>query len=65
MAWPLRDLNHYTFFLWGHMKALVQDLHVNRAEDLVDRIVVAADRINTIPGIFDRVRQPFLSLCEL
>ncbi|GBO36259.1 hypothetical protein AVEN_132963-1 [Araneus ventricosus] len=36
---------------------------VDSAEDLVVRIVVAADKINTKPGIFEKVRQSFLRRC--
>ncbi|GBN03622.1 hypothetical protein AVEN_206132-1 [Araneus ventricosus] len=52
-------------FFWGHMKSLVYETSVDSAEDLVARIVVAADKINTTPGIFERVRQSFLRRCEL
>ncbi|GBM45707.1 hypothetical protein AVEN_14150-1 [Araneus ventricosus] len=67
VAWPPRspDLNPLDFFFWEHMKSLVYETPVNSAEDLVARIVVAADKINTTPGIFDRVRQLFLRRCEL
>ncbi|GBO16455.1 hypothetical protein AVEN_183384-1 [Araneus ventricosus] len=53
------------FFFWGHMKSLVYETPVDLAEDLVARIAVAADKINTTPGIFLRVRQSFLRRCEL
>lgn len=67
VAWPPRspDLNPLDFFFWGHMKSLVYETPVDSAEDLVARIVVAADHINTTPGIFERVRQSFLRRCEL
>ncbi|GBM72035.1 hypothetical protein AVEN_89792-1 [Araneus ventricosus] len=57
VAWPPRssDLNPLDFFFWGHMKSLVYQTPVDSAEDLVARIVVAADKINTTPGIFERV----------
>ncbi|GBM29915.1 hypothetical protein AVEN_111224-1 [Araneus ventricosus] len=47
------------------MKSLVYETPVDSAEDLVATIVVAADKINTTPGIFERVRQSFLRRCEL
>ncbi|GBN13508.1 hypothetical protein AVEN_256786-1 [Araneus ventricosus] len=66
-AWPPRspDLNPLDFSFWGHMNSLVYEMPVDSAEDLVARIVVAADKINTTPGIFERVRQAFLRRCEL
>ncbi|GBN38391.1 hypothetical protein AVEN_113154-1 [Araneus ventricosus] len=42
------------------MKSLTYETTVDSAEDLVVRIVVAADKINTTPGIFEKVRQSFL-----
>ncbi|GBM61382.1 hypothetical protein AVEN_41608-1 [Araneus ventricosus] len=48
-------------FLLGHMKSLVYARPVDSADD----IVVAADQMNTQPGIFERVRQSFLRWCEL
>ncbi|GBM93498.1 hypothetical protein AVEN_274825-1 [Araneus ventricosus] len=38
---------------------------VYSVEDLEARLVVAAGKMNTPPGIFDRVRQSFLRRCEL
>ncbi|GBN47982.1 hypothetical protein AVEN_22010-1 [Araneus ventricosus] len=52
-------------FFRGNMKSLVYEMPVASAEDLVARIVVAADKINTPPGIFERVRQSFLLRCQL
>ncbi|GBM70951.1 hypothetical protein AVEN_95565-1, partial [Araneus ventricosus] len=43
------------------MKSLVYARPVDSAED----IVVAADKMNTPPGMFERVRQSFLRWCEL
>ncbi|GBM75445.1 hypothetical protein AVEN_182316-1 [Araneus ventricosus] len=67
VAWPPRspDLNPLDFFFWGHMKSLVYEMPVNSAEDLIERTVVAADKINTKPAIFERARQSFLCRCEL
>ncbi|GBL91350.1 hypothetical protein AVEN_203500-1 [Araneus ventricosus] len=59
------DLNPLDFFFWGHMKSLVYEAPVDSAEDLVARIIVTADKINTPLGIFERVRQSFLRRCEL
>ncbi|GBN02140.1 hypothetical protein AVEN_124771-1 [Araneus ventricosus] len=59
------DRNPLHFFFWGHMKSLVYETPVDSAEELVARIVVTADEINTTPGIFERVRQSFLRRCEL
>ncbi|GBM65368.1 hypothetical protein AVEN_98192-1 [Araneus ventricosus] len=60
-----RTLTHWTFSSGGHMKSLVHETPVNSAADLVARIAVAADKFNTTPGIFERVRQSFLRRCEL
>ncbi|GBN01075.1 hypothetical protein AVEN_3628-1 [Araneus ventricosus] len=67
VAWPPRspDLNPLDFFVWGQMTSLVYETPVDSAGDLLARIVVAADKIKTTPGIFDRVRQTFLRRCEL
>ncbi|GBM48764.1 hypothetical protein AVEN_24952-1 [Araneus ventricosus] len=67
VAWHPRspDLNPLDFFFWGHKKSLVYETPVDSAEDFVQRIVVATDKINTTPGIFERVRQSFLRRCEL
>ncbi|GBN34414.1 hypothetical protein AVEN_51170-1 [Araneus ventricosus] len=57
VAWPPRSLNFnpLDFFFWGHMKSLVNEMPVDSAEDLVARINVAADKINTPPGTLERV----------
>ncbi|GBN93269.1 hypothetical protein AVEN_112173-1 [Araneus ventricosus] len=67
VAWPPRapNRNPLGFIFWGHMKSLVYETPVNSAEDLVARILATADKISTTPGIFERVRQSFLRLCEL
>ncbi|GBM36967.1 hypothetical protein AVEN_153916-1 [Araneus ventricosus] len=67
LAWLPRspDLNPFDVFFWGHMKSLVYKMPVDSAVDLVVRIAVAADKINTTPGIFEMVRQSFLCRCEL
>ncbi|GBM74184.1 hypothetical protein AVEN_104808-1 [Araneus ventricosus] len=67
VTWPSRspDLNPLDFFFWGHLKSLVHETPMKSAKDLVARIVVAADKINTTPGIFERGRQSFLRRCEL
>ncbi|GBM44410.1 hypothetical protein AVEN_128271-1 [Araneus ventricosus] len=41
------------------------EIFSDSAEDLVARIVVAADKTNTTPGIFERVRWSILRRCEL
>lgn len=48
-----------------NMKALVYDPPVNNTEDLVARTVIAADKINTIAGIFEKVHQSYIRRCEL
>ncbi|GBN79146.1 hypothetical protein AVEN_272646-1 [Araneus ventricosus] len=67
VAWYPRspELNPLDFFFWVRMKSLVYEASVDSTEDLVARIAVDADKINTTPGIFERVRQSFLRRCEL
>ncbi|GBN28235.1 Ectonucleotide pyrophosphatase/phosphodiesterase family member 6 [Araneus ventricosus] len=66
VAWPpySSDLNPLDFFFWGHLKSLVYETPVDLAEDLMARIVVVADKINSTPEIFERVRQSFLRRCD-
>ncbi|GBO40006.1 hypothetical protein AVEN_170211-1 [Araneus ventricosus] len=52
-------------FLLGAHEILVYEVPVDSAEDLIARIVVATDKINTTPGICERVPQSFLRRCEL
>ncbi|GBM21927.1 hypothetical protein AVEN_187931-1 [Araneus ventricosus] len=52
-------------FLLGHMKSLVYETPVDSGEDLVERIVVAPDKINTTPGIFESMSQSFFRRCKL
>ncbi|GBL92682.1 hypothetical protein AVEN_119081-1 [Araneus ventricosus] len=59
-----RTSTHWTFSSGGTI-SLVYEMPADSAEDLVARIVVAADKINTPPGIFEKVRQSFLRRCEL
>ncbi|GBN98902.1 hypothetical protein AVEN_119552-1 [Araneus ventricosus] len=65
VAWPPHspDLNTLDFFFWEHLKSLVYEMPVDSAEDLVARI--AAEKINTTPGILERARQSFLRRCKL
>ncbi|GBN42518.1 hypothetical protein AVEN_208829-1 [Araneus ventricosus] len=67
VAWPSRspNLNPLNFFLLGHMKSLMYETPVDSVEDVVARIIVTADKINTPPEIFERVHQSFLRRCEL
>ncbi|GBM91319.1 hypothetical protein AVEN_55995-1 [Araneus ventricosus] len=67
VAWPSRspNLNPPDFFFWRCMKSLVYEKSVASAEDLVARIVVATDKINTPPGIFEWMSQSFLQRREL
>lgn len=59
IAWPPRspDLTSLDFFLWGHLKSLVYETPVENHQDLVARIVVAADKIKENPAMLARVRE--------
>src|SRR5258705_1336501 len=47
VAWPPRspDLTSLDLFFWGHMKNVVYETPINTEEELVARIVVAAESI--------------------
>ena len=47
------------------MKSLIYASPGDSGEDLVVEIVIAADKINTKPVTFERVRQSFIRQCEL
>ena len=53
--WPARspDLTPLDYFLWGHMKSLVYETPVDSEEDLLARVMAAANV--GLPGIGDRV----------
>ncbi|GBN88492.1 hypothetical protein AVEN_94996-1 [Araneus ventricosus] len=57
VAWPPRspDLKPLDIFFWWDMESFVYETRVDSAEDLVARIVVVADKINTKPRILERV----------
>lgn len=56
--WPARspDLNPLDFFLWGHIKSLVYETRINTEEELIAKVLAACTQIQTMPGIFQRVR---------
>lgn len=64
--WPARspDLTPLDFFLWGHMKSLVYETPVQSEEDLVARISVAAEMIQTMPDVFTDVNLNMLRRCN-
>lgn len=59
IPWPPRspDLNPLDFFLWGHMKSLVYETPVDTVEDLVARVLTAAQEIQQTQGVMERVYQ--------
>ena len=57
------DLAYLDFFLWRHMKQLVNETVVETEEDLVPRIIVAAGTTADMPGIFERTRQSIVRRC--
>ena len=44
-------------FLWGHMKSLVYETPVDTVEDLVARVLTAAQEIQQTQGVMERVYQ--------
>lgn len=54
--WPPQslDLNPLDFF-WGHMKTLVHETPVNFLEERFVRFVVATDKIDATPEVYERV----------
>ncbi|KAJ8883173.1 hypothetical protein PR048_015013 [Dryococelus australis] len=49
------DLTPLDYFLWGHIKGVIYDTHVESEEDLLARIMAAADL--ELPGTSDCVRR--------
>ncbi|KOC67390.1 hypothetical protein WH47_09307, partial [Habropoda laboriosa] len=45
------------FYLWRHLKSLVYNTLVNNVEELRYRIEESCRRIQTTPGIFERLRR--------
>lgn len=58
------DLNICDFFVWGHMKEQVYRTPVEDEQDLLNRIMIAADNIRNDPGIFERVRGSLIRRAE-
>lgn len=58
VAWPPRspDLTPPDFFLWGAMERLVYETPVPSEQDLVARVVMAAETIRQQEGVFARMR---------
>lgn len=61
-AWPPRspDLNSCDFYLWGYMKYMVYATPVNNQEDLLNRIMMAAERIRNDQDELTRVSRSLL-----
>jgi len=51
------------FFLWGHMKALMDMLPLDSEEYLIVHIVVSLATIRQQPGIFECTHQFLLRCC--
>ncbi|GFT92757.1 uncharacterized protein TNCV_739471 [Trichonephila clavipes] len=64
--WPARspDLSCLDFFLWGHMKSLVNTNLVDSDETLSARIAVVAGDIWEMLGVFANIRQSLHRRCE-
>jgi hypothetical protein len=61
-AWPPRspDLNSCDFYLWGYMKSMVYRTAVNTQDDLLNRIMLAAERIRNDQDELARVSRSLL-----
>jgi hypothetical protein len=61
-AWPPRspDLNSCNFYLWGYMKSMVYRTAVNTQDDLLNRIMLAAERIRNDQDELARVSRSLL-----
>ena len=59
ITWPPRssDLTALDFFLWGHMKSLVYQAPLATVGNLLARVMIAAKKIQQIPGVMERVCQ--------
>jgi hypothetical protein len=47
----LTPLDALDYFIWGHVKSLIYDTHVDTEVELLARILVARDVIHERPGI--------------
>ncbi|EZA52871.1 hypothetical protein X777_07689 [Ooceraea biroi] len=67
VAWPARspDLNPLDFFLWGFVTSLVYETPVLGEEDLLARVMAACEHVQTISGIFHRIRKSMNRRCHL
>jgi hypothetical protein len=61
-VWPPRspDLNSCDFYLWGYMKSMVYRTAVNTKDDLLNRIMLAAERIRNDQDELARVSRSLL-----
>ena len=57
VAYTLARFNATQFFLWGHMKYLVYQTPVDTVENLLARVLGAAQGIQQITGVMERVYQ--------
>lgn len=66
VPWPARspDLAPLDYFLWAEMERLIYATPVPTMEDLVARVVVAAEFIANDPGVFARVRESWVDRCR-
>jgi hypothetical protein len=58
LGWPRHrasssypDLTPLDYFVWGHVKSLIYDTHVDIEFELLARILVVCDVIHETPGI--------------
>jgi hypothetical protein len=54
------DLNNCDFYLWGYMKSMVYRTAVNTQDDLLNRIMLAAERIRNDQDELARVSRSLL-----
>ena len=57
ISWPARfpDMTPLDFYLWGHLKSVVNETPVPSEQELIGRTVEGCARIRETPGIFERV----------
>lgn len=65
ILWPARspDLNPLDFYLWGHMKQLVYAVEITTEEQLMQRIIDAAEQIQNVQD-FGRVYNSVVLRCQ-
>ena len=66
VEWPpwSPDLTPLDFYLWGHMKSMVNETPLTLDMDLIARTAEVIARVRDFPGQFERVRESMRWRCE-